>query len=268
MKNLKKIFGSKLAVGLGVVGLMLSSVAAHADTSLEGSFRGKDKADSNSRFDLVMRPLTAEGRDGSYLGIMVQNSPLKIGIYLIDPISDNQYMMEPREVTGDGEVIGTRENPDPSLVLNVTGERHGRTAFNITNANSSNHVGFQGPYDFENGDSSDLEWLDMKPGVFTLGGDHISIGSAMTDHETAISCTLPGTLNGEFILREKMPAVYTLTNVSVTAVGDLLARDPTKLIVFLRKPSLFGFKNDFFAMIDPSEGRFGDVIKVDRAIFQ
>lgn len=253
---MKKTLTKAMMMATALVSLVQ---AANADANLVGSFRGKIQQ-GGSKVDLVMRSLTSEGRDGSYLGVLIQNDPLKIAVYLIDKLEGDEYVMQPREVTADGQIIGTN-NPDPSLTLQITSEEQsGRPSFTITSAKSSNQSGFQGAMMFKSCDSSDAAWLDITPGTFELDHSRVVIPSQMVDHQANLTLTMADPLNGNFVIREKLPGLYTLEAVSVLATGEQKARFPSKIALFVHKDSLFG--GDYFLLINPND--YSDVIKIKR----
>src|SRR6185437_3815937 len=137
-----------------LVAFAFAATGAHASGDLTGSYRGAVQGDhSKTRVDLILRSLSAQDRDGSYMAILFQSNPLKVAAYLVDPLDrPDHYSMVPREITADGQIEGVN-NPDPSLELIVDDSAKGQAPkLSIVNANSSNKDFFQGSILFDGHD--------------------------------------------------------------------------------------------------------------------
>lgn len=248
---LKKI----LVIGTAAMGL---AQAAQADVDLEGSFHGR-LVQGGKEVELIMHSLAKEGREGSYLGLLIREDLSQVNVYMIDPADDaNEWDMQPRVVTSDGAVLGTN-NMDPSLALQVTDVKGSRPSFTVTSANSSNHFGPQDPMTFSASEKADLQWPELTGGIFKEGHSIVDVGNELVDRETKLTLTLSEALNGHFKMREELTGVYMLKAEADLGTGKKTAQFPQKYVVFVHRSHFFG-GDDFILLVNPNDGN--DVMSV------
>lgn len=253
---------SILAAAVALSFSWVSAAPAAETISLEGAHVGYSTT-SEERIELLIQPI--EGREGSYLGLMVMLDP-KVVLYQIDPLSPGTYTMVPIQVTEDGE-IGV-PNDNPSLTLNLTARKdRSRVSFQILSANSGNDRGFKGPIRFRGEEDPDLGWIDLLPGKYRPEGNVTGSAEVLTyleDGQASATFTLSD-LNGNYLLRKKrgngITGVYTLRAVQVRNTGAEIESYPRKIGVFIRRNGFWGME-DIFLLVDPEDDE--NILRLNR----
>jgi hypothetical protein len=240
--------------------LIMSCLVASAAEKLGGGHKGWING-TKTRVHLLMHPLDADGRTGSFLAALFQEDLTKAMVYLVDPVLDaGVYYMHPISVTNDGQVTGI-DNPDPALVLTITArDNDGSPQFSITSANSSNKTGFQENMVFLADHNSDLSWIEMRGGRYKSDAkgyyvDMPELSSSFSSQAT-VTVNLPQPLQGSFLFRQKLTDLYTFQRISALSTGLEKEVQPQKVAISVRWPKWF--KSDYhMLLINPSD--FTDV---------
>lgn len=230
------------------LGFAQLAAAAVTSENLSGSYRGKLNA--SSRVDLVMKSAKEIGRDGSYFAVLLQKdskTKAKVAMYIVD-VLDTEYVMNPLVVTPQGEVSPNPMDDSPSLVLNVGARVGNKPTLVITNANSSNHAGFQGAIRFEEKGSSDVEWSGYEPGDYkrdTVKDIAASLFEMKTKYQADASFTDPK-FNGNFKIRMKRPDIFALIPTVHDGTGAKVPSSPQEIGVFLKMG-----RHRYFVLVNP-----------------
>ena len=213
----------KTGLSLFLVILTLSSM--EAASLKEGGFVGKFK--NSSKVTIILKK--AHGREGSFFGLLLKGSPkknnMRMAIYLIDYLQSQSYTMTPLEITPDGE-IGIK-NDNPSLVLQIVDNQ-----LIITSSHSDNENSFNGHITFSLNKKSKWKWLqEIEEGNY---GKTLSIGKFDETENEVMAIFTHNQLDGQFVIREKFPRMYTLHTQKVTRTGAQVWEIPRAIGVSLK----------------------------------
>ena len=114
------------------------------------------KQNGSAKTHLLLKKLPE--REGSFLGVLLRDE-VQVSLYLIEAgnRTKTEYTMTPLEVTANGDIGSTDENP--SLVISTTENKDKETVFRILSANTTNKKGFEGFLDFD-GKESSIKWIN------------------------------------------------------------------------------------------------------------
>ena len=192
-----------------------------AQAALEvGTYKGSDN--NNNRFELHIQALPE--REGSFLGLLVNDDETKVRAYLIDGFSSSKYGLLSMRLTGNYN-IGV-SNTLPTLALTVTDHTLVMTA----NGND-NDMSFSSSITFRTKDKLYLRWSPLISGNYA--SKKMVISNLDADNESTVTSKLPGH-TGDFVLRETRKDMYIMLSSQLTATGIKLGKDATKFAVFLK----------------------------------
>jgi hypothetical protein len=236
------------------------------DGSYKGKLRGQEKGGVN--FLVKSYP----GCDGCFIAValdaddifdrkvqLVAYSGLPIERTTVDgKETSTRYSLTPIGVDADGEL--TLPNENPSLVLNIkSGVGTTNAEFTITSAQSGNTLGFNSSMVFLWSRQSPFDIIDPPSGEYrepwgskvqaTIG----MVSTSPEDHSKSARISWMGNIRktgGDFLLKEKMPNVYTFNAVSYLAEGERLKDIPTYIVMFVKRHG-----KEHFLMVNPVDSR-------------
>lgn len=199
----------------------------------EGSYKGEIQRSVKGTDDVHLMLRKAEGRDGSYMAVMMRKGE-RISFYLIDPFGPNKYTLTPYVINEKGNF--SIVNDDPSLNLISSQDSRGNVIFDVVDSGSGNNNGFKALMSFR-GESSNYQWLDQTPGVFSREGvskEALVVSPASIETGDAPALFKEPSLNGEFQIHEGWPNLFTVNQVKTLSTGELVNSIPKRIGVFIQ----------------------------------
>lgn len=234
---------------------------------LAGSYRSH--LSGGRTVDLVLKP--CEGREGSYFALMIlkNRNQSNVNLFLVDPAEPNVdakiFGLVPLVVAKEDGAVGI-VNDQPSSVLNVGVKKNGRPTLTFTdNPNSTNTDGvIRGPINFDNSEKSNIEWIGYRSANYgtQVGKDWVKVASTLSERaqnsrEASSLFTIPGDLNGNFLVREVWPQIFTFRAFTLTNSGREFGEIPQKYGVFIVEKSkhllFFTEKKVSLLLVDPNQ---------------
>ena len=273
-----KAFVSLLALFIAPVAFAGNFVQGLPDGSYKGKFRGQEKGGVN--FIVKSYP----GCDGCFIAYKLKtpeflgSKTVELVAYSALPVervnvngkdTSTRYSLTPIGVDADGEL--TIPNENPSLVLNISsGVGTTDAQFTVTSAQSGNTLGGEESMVFLWSRESPFYIIDPQAGEYRDVGSsktNATLGVVTTspeDHSRSTRISWLGTIRktgGEFLLKEKLPNVYTFNGVSYLAQGQRVKDMPAFIVIFVHGTGGFFFeKQDMMLMVNPVDHR--DVSKM------
>jgi hypothetical protein len=183
-------------------------------------------------------------------------------------LTSSRYSLTPIGVDKDGEL--TLPNENPSLVLNIAKGVGSRDAtFTITSAQSGNTLGGEESMVYLWSRESPFDIIDPPSGEFREPGASKTmatigfVNKSPEDHARSARISWFGNIRktgGEFMLKEKIPNVYTFNAISTLAIGEKVKDIPTYVVTFVHGNGGFFDKQDMMLMVNPVDHR--DVSKM------
>lgn len=221
----------KMTTLISILSIFVSlQVHAALTTLSEGTYEGHLK---DERILLMLK--NAPGRSGSFLGLLMTKNK-NVSLFVIDTTrtSRSTYTMTPFEVTRDGE-IGI-VNDDPSLIIRLKDMNGENPQFQIVSSNSGNDFGITGVMEFDKKTRYTV-WKSFASGEFERGGQNKSLDIAeYNDYEgNAEAFFRTDKINGMFMLKEKIPGMFTVNAHQTLATGEVTNPYPARLGVFVHE---------------------------------
>lgn len=219
-----------------------------------GSYLGK--ANKQYKVGLMVRPIP--GRESSFMAVLYKEDK-EAKAYMVDPlIVGVSYSMTPLEVTEDGELGHT--NDQPSLVLSIRGDsKKDDPKFTISNSLGGNVQGFQGSIEF-NGRDFGMQWEEnILSGRYRLNArkfkNAATIGIASHEYgdpsQMAImEFTIANRKANTTEVREKAPGLYLVRDIRVTNEGMTVSSMPYRIGFFTDPRCVY---KDRFVLVNPAD---------------
>ena len=236
----------------------------------DGSYKGKLRAQEKGGIHFMVK--SYPGCDGCFIAIALDSDDIfdrkvQLVAYSALPLEDivvngrhtsSRYSLTPIGVDKDGEL--TLPNDNPSLVLNISKNIGTQDAvFTITSAQSGNTLGFQSSMVFLWERESPFEIIDPSNGEYrepwstkvqaTLG----MVATSPEDQSRSARISWLGNIRkqgGDFLLKEKMPNVYTFNAVSYLSTGERLKDIPSYIVMFAKRRG-----KEHLLMVNPVDSR-------------
>jgi len=245
-----------------------SFVQGLPDGAYHGKFRGQKKGTVN----FIVRGYA--GCDGCFIAYKLK-TPELLGDRTVDLVAysalpmesvnvngrltSKRYSLTPIGVDSTGDL--TLPNDDPSLILNISKGVGTRDAeFTITSAQSGNRLGGVESMVFLWSREAPFEIIQPSEGQYRdVGSSKVAatVTSLKTEEDGAHSAHILWMGNirqegGDFLLKERLPGVYTFNAISYRGEGNQVRNMPAFIVMFVHGNGQFCFeKQDMMLMVNP-----------------